>query len=162
MLAIPSKSFCNSKEYLFKIIAEVCSFEFNEPKMKNLFSDNDSDLVNFLQQHRPLPPKANPHLETQLMELIERQPQKSVKKLPGLLWAVPGAIAMVVVTYSSQRFLEPTPQLTQDVANMELFLTNSWEVTINESAFSTTPEAEIYQLLSTVESPKMISAKAVK
>ena len=131
--------------------------------MNNFLPDNDSDLVNFLQQHRPLPPKARPGLESQLMEAVTRQPQTSVKNVSSWFWAVPGAIAMgLIVTWNSQRFLPPTPKLAQDTIDLELFVVNSWQATIEDSSFSTTPEAEIYQLLSTVESSQVISATTAK
>ena len=131
--------------------------------MNNFLPDEDSDLVNFLQQHRPLPPKANPHLESELIKLVRQQPQKPSKKPSGLFWAVPGAIAIgLVMTWNSQRFLQPAEQLAQDNLNLELFLVDSWKATVEDSSLSIAPEAEIYQLLSTVESPQVISATTVK
>ena len=129
--------------------------------MKNSLPDNDRDLVNFLQQHRPLPPKANPHLEAQLMEHIEKE--SSHPQVSRFLWAIPGAIAFgLVVSWNSQRWSQPQPQLAQDNSTVESFIVNSWQATIEDSSFSTTPEAEIYQLLSTVESPQVISATTAK
>ena len=127
--------------------------------MNNFLPDDDRDLVSFLQQHRPSPPN-NPHLESQLMDLIERQPRKTAKK-SAKLWIIPGALAMVVITWN-QRLLEPTPQLVEDNLDSELFLVDSWEATIKDATISTTTEAQVYQLLSTVESPQVISATASK
>ncbi|VEP15132.1 conserved hypothetical protein [Hyella patelloides LEGE 07179] len=131
--------------------------------MKNFLPDDDRDLVNFLQQHHPTPPPANPHVEAQLMELIERQPRKSTKNASGLFWFLPGAIAMgMVFTWNNQRFLQQTPQFAQDRINLELFVVDSWEETIEDSYFSATPEAEIYQLLSTAESPQVMTSTTFK
>jgi hypothetical protein len=134
--------------------------------MNKFLPNNDRDLVNFLQQHRPLPPKAKIRLETQLMELVERQPQTSAKHISGFLWAVPSAIAMgLVITWGSQRFSQPTPQVVQENLNLELLLVDNWETTTIEdsyfstnSYFSTTSKTENYQLLPTVESPQVLSS----
>lgn len=127
--------------------------------MNKFLPDDDRDLVSFLQQHRPSPP-ANPYLETQIMDLVERQPQTTAKKFTKL-WIIPGAIAMVAITWN-QRLLEPTPQLVRDNLDSELFLVDSWEATIKDATISTTAEAQIYQLLSTVESPQVVSATTSK
>lgn len=129
--------------------------------MKNSLPDNNHDLVSFLQQHRPIPPKADPHLEARLMSQIEQE-SSTVKKASGLFLAIPGAIAFgLIITWNSQRFLQPTPQLAQDIPNIESFLVNSWEATIKDSSVSTTPEAEVYHILSTVESsPQVVSTTA--
>jgi hypothetical protein len=138
--------------------------------MNKFLPDNDRDLVNFLQQHRPLPPKAPIPLETELMELVERQPQTSAKHLSGFLWVVPGAIAMgLVITWSSQRFSQPTPQIVQEELNLELLLVDNWETTtIEDSYFSTNSyfannsQTENYQLLPVVEPPQVLSSAPFK
>lgn len=128
--------------------------------MNKFLPDDDRDLVSFLQQHRPLPP-TNPALESQIMNLVEQQPRKISKK-SSKLWFIPGAIAMGLVITWNQRLLEPTPQLVRDNLDSELFLVDSWEATIKDATISTTAEAQIYQLLSTVESPQVISATTVE
>ena len=131
--------------------------------MNNFLPEEDRDLINFLQQHRPVPPQANSHLESQLMKLIEEQPRKSSKSSSSLFWFVPGAIAMgIVFTWNNQRFLQYTPQLAQEKINVELFLIDSWEETMENSYLSATPETDIYQLLSTVESSQVISSTTFK
>ena len=125
--------------------------------------DDDRDLIKFLQQHRPIPSEANSHIESQLMKLIEEQPRKSSKNSSNLFWFVPGAIAMgIVFSWNNQRFLQYTPQFTREINNVELFLVDSWEETMDNSYISTTPETEIYQLLSTVESSQVISSTTFK
>ena len=128
--------------------------------MNKFLPDDDRDLVSFLQQHRPLPP-TNPHLETQIMDLVEQQPRKTSKK-SSKLWFIPGAIAMGLVITWNQRSISPTPQLVRDNLNLELFLVDSWEATIEDTAISTTPESQVYQLLSTVESPQVITSTTFK
>lgn len=131
--------------------------------MNKFLPEDDRDLVDFLQRHRPTPPEANPHLESQLMKLIEEQPRKSTKYNSSLFWFVPGALAMgIVFSWNNQRFLQYTPQFTREINNVELFLVDSWEETMDNSYISTTPETEIYQLLSTVESSQVISSTTFK
>ena len=127
--------------------------------MNKFLPDDDRDLVGFLQQNRPLPP-SNPHLESQLMELVKQQPRPS-KKLTKL-WFVPSAIALGLTVTWNQRLLQPTPQLVKDNLNLELFLVDSWSATIKDATTSTTPEAQVYQLLSTVESPQVITSTTFK
>jgi hypothetical protein len=128
--------------------------------MNKFLPDDDRDLVSFLQQHRPLPP-TNSHLESQIMDLVERQPRKIPPK-SSKLWFIPGAIAMGLVITWNQRLLQPTPQLVRDNQNLELFLVDSWEATIEDTTISTTPESQVYQLLSTVESPQVITSTTFK
>lgn len=134
--------------------------------MKNTMPEDDRDLVNFIQRHRPSPPQANPSLEIQLFETIRQQPQRERKSRTGVLWAVPGTIAMgLVLSWNSQRIFEPAPLQAQDIDAIESFLISNWEATTEYSYFSATPEveiAEIYQLLSTVESPQVISTSSVE
>jgi hypothetical protein len=133
--------------------------------MNKFIPDHDRDFVNFLQQNRPSPPKVNPHLETQLMELIKRQPQTSTKHFASFLWVVPGAIAIgLAITWSSQRFAQPTPQLAQEDTNLELFLSDNWKSALQESNYSTnfyfadTSDTENYQLIPVVKSPQVLSS----
>lgn len=128
--------------------------------MNKFLPDDDRDLVSFLQQHRPSPP-ANPYLESQIMDLVQRQPQTTAKKFVKL-WIIPGAIAMGLTITWNQRSISPTPQLVRDNLDSELFLVDSWEATIKDATISTTAEAQIYQLLSTVESPQVVSATTSK
>lgn len=128
--------------------------------MNKFLPDDDRDLVSFLQQHRPLPP-TNSHLESQIMDLVQQQPRKTLPK-SSILWFIPGAIAMGLVMTWNQRLLEPTPQLVRDNLNLELFLVDSWQATIEDTTISTTPEAQVYQLLSTVESPQVITSTTLK
>lgn len=127
--------------------------------MNKFLPDDDRDLVSFLQQHRPSPP-VNPALESQMMELVRRQPQTTAKKF-AKLWILPGAIAVVAITWN-QRLISPKPQLVRDNLDSELFLVDSWEATIKDATISTTAEAQVYQLLSTVESPQVVSATTSK
>ena len=133
--------------------------------MNNFLPDEDRDLVDFIKRHRPLPSEASSYLETQIMASIEREPQGSTttKKKLGILWAIPGTIAMgLVITWNGQRLSETTPQFARDIEALESFLITNWEATIDESYFSVTTEPELYQLLSTVESPQVISTNALK
>lgn len=139
--------------------------------MNKFLPDNDPNFRNFLQQNRPLPPKTHPYLETQLMELIERHPQTSAKHLSSFFLIIPGAIAMgLVISWSSQRFSQPTPQIAQENLNLELFLTDNWETATVEEAyfatnsyFSKTSNTKTYQqLIPTVESPQVLSSAPFK
>ena len=143
------------------MIANVNLYELSEPPMNKFLPDDDRDLVSFLQQHRPVPPKANPNLESQLMDLVDRHPRR-LTKISGKLWIVPGVITVGLVLAWNQRLLQPKPQLVRDNLNLELFLVDSWKANIEDASVSTTPEAQIYQLLSTVESPQVLSSTTSK
>jgi hypothetical protein len=139
--------------------------------MNKFLPDNDCDFVNFLQHNRPLPPKAHPHLETQLMELIEQHPQTPTKHFSSLLWTIPGAIAIgLVISWSSQRFSQQTPQIAQENLNLELFLSDNWETTTIEEAYfsansyfsNTSNQNNSQQLIPMVESPQVLSSAPFK
>jgi hypothetical protein len=69
----------------------------------------------------------------------------------------------LVITWSSQRFSQPTPQVVQEDFNLELLLVDNWETTtIEDSYFSHTSETENYQLLPVVEPPQVLSSAPFK
>lgn len=112
--------------------------------MKNFFQDNEQDLVAFLRQNRPLPPRENPHLENQVMNLINQTPQKNPQEnYFKLITALSGTLVVgLVVTWTNNRWQQPTPQMAIDQDMVETFLINSWHNTIDDQTIFFNNEEE--------------------
>lgn len=103
--------------------------------MTQFSHDDDDQFVNFLKQHRPLPPKANIHLEEQLMELIRREPVSLPKQPSSILWFIFSAIAAsLLLILGSYRWFNAAPKMTTTSdQELEAFLIESWDTSIGES-----------------------------
>ena len=137
--------------------------------MKNFLPEDDRDLVNFLQRHRPTPPDASPYLESRLITTIQQQPQKNPRNRHTVLWAVPGTIVMgLMISWTPSRVIKSTPKVAKEVDAIESFLLTNWDATTRDSYFPLTSEteiseiSEIYKLLSTVESSQVVSTSSVE
>lgn len=95
---------------------------------------HDERWQEFLRQYRPTPPPAASELEEQLMNAIERTPQR-----PAISWrllAVPSAIAAgLVMALSSYRILIPS-QEPSNYASLEAFLESNWNEVTTETPTS--------------------------
>ena len=129
--------------------------------MKNFFQDNEQDLVAFLRQNRPLPPREKHHLESQVMNLINQAPQKnSQENYFKLITALSGTLVLsLVVTWTNNRWQQPAPQMAVDQDMVETFLINSWNNTINDkTVFFTTNEQEAEWFFPNLEkNPQVLS-----
>lgn len=93
---------------------------------------SEEKLVDFLRQHRTSPPPPKVDLEAQLMAQIEAEanPEKVIsfakKNYPK--WAFGGVIvASILLLFTSVRFLQPTPSVSETNQELETFLTENWE-----------------------------------
>lgn len=112
--------------------------------------DDDPQLTNFLQQHRPSVPPTPTDLEDRLMVRIMDTPltTSSLPSKPFLWprsrWLLPTAIAaglVAIVTY--QRFLVPQPS-EAELAELETFIESTWEGTIAEQPATETEEVYVF------------------
>ncbi|MGK7894345.1 MAG: hypothetical protein AB4372_12165 [Xenococcus sp. (in: cyanobacteria)] len=114
--------------------------------MKKFLPNDEQDLVSFLRQHRPIAPKQTPHLENQVMDLVNQTSQRnSQEKHSTLITFFSGMLAVIIaVIWNSSRWNEQTPQIAIDQDIIETFLINSWENTIHEQTilFSDQQEAD--------------------
>ncbi|MEM9276808.1 MAG: hypothetical protein AAGA80_28295 [Cyanobacteria bacterium P01_F01_bin.143] len=129
--------------------------------MKKFFQDDEQDLIAFLRQHRSLPPGPTPHLENQVMDLINQTSQKNSQDNPlRLLKAFSGTIMVgLAVVWSIGRWSQQTPQIALDQDIIETFLMNSWEQTVSDqTALFSSPEQEIDWFFShREETPQVLS-----
>lgn len=88
----------------------------------------DSDrLVDFLRQHRPVPPSPPPDLEERIMTAVAASPH--AKTFPHRrLWLIPSAIAgtLLIAWGSTNLHQQPKPSAAE-LASLEAFLENTWE-----------------------------------
>ncbi|ELS01312.1 hypothetical protein Xen7305DRAFT_00010150 [Xenococcus sp. PCC 7305] len=128
--------------------------------MKKFFQDDEQDLIAFLHQHRPLPPKQNSHLESHLMELVNQTSQRnSPENHLKLITAFSGTIVLgLAVLWSGSRWSQQTQKIAVDQGMVEAFLLNSWENTVNEHTvfFSNEQEADWF-FSHTEKSPQVLS-----
>ena len=113
--------------------------------MKKFLPNDEQDLVSFLRQHRPLAPQQEPHLENQVMDLVNQTSQKNSQgKYPTLITLLSGTIAVILALIWNSSRWNQTPQIAIDQDIIETFLINSWENTINEQTvfFSNQQEAD--------------------
>ncbi len=120
------------------------------------FPNDDESLVAFIKQHRPAPPPTAANFEEELMELIERQSQPTMPQqqahspvfaIPRIKYLIPIASATVAglfLSWGGYRLLNPSPSIAQ----LEMFLVNSWNSAIGSTSFSASTETpETYWLL---------------
>ncbi len=100
---------------------------------------DDQDFANFLRQHRPVPPPAQPDLEERLMSAIAQvEPDLKVSGKPLLngyrsLWLVPPAIAAGLLSYwAGERVLLPTKPSSAQLARLEVFMETSWDSVLRD------------------------------
>ena len=138
----------------------MTNYEDKKPKMKKFFQDDEQDLVSFIRQHRPLPPSQNPHLENQVMELINQTSSKqSQENYFTLITTLSGTIVVgLVVTWSSSRWSQQIPQIAINQDTVETFLINTWENTIDDQTvfFSNEQEADWF-FSNTEKTPQVLS-----
>lgn len=106
---------------------------------------DDNRLVSFLRHNRPVPMPASADRERELMELINNQPSSSRHYR---VWAVPGAIAAALVSWGGYRLFVPSLQAAQEPQQLESFLVNSWNGSVENTSGdrANSPEAD-WQLL---------------
>jgi hypothetical protein len=97
--------------------------------------ENDRSLVEFLQQHRALPPPESPDLEDRLMAEVEQHPLRVDRSRPRgqLIWLLPPAIAAALVaTLLGYRTLNPAQLTATEATKLESFIEASWQNTVTD------------------------------
>lgn len=127
--------------------------------MTNLNNNNHKNLVSFLRHHQPAIPEAQPDLEQKIIDSLEPRTTKHRKPYFRVTWTIPSAIATGFL-FTSVSFGVRTPRMAIEPKDMENFLVNNWQDTLdnNDSALE---EAEAYWLLPTVyEQQRSLSLSA--
>ena len=127
--------------------------------MSNLHDDNRNNLVSFLRQNQPIPPKAHPGLEQQIMDSLEPRANYS-RRCFKTGWTIPGAIATGFL-FTSVSFGVRTPRVALEPKDLENFIVKNWQNTLSDNGYGTIEETEAYWLLPTVvESKPALSISA--
>ena len=129
--------------------------------MTKLPDREQQNLLNFLRENRPIPPNCQCNLEQKLMDSIGEQSRKNSKHGSNLIWTIPGAIATGVL-FTSVGLSWKTPQVVIDTSELDQFLVNSWNDTIDSGDFAILNEQDTDWLFTTVKQPEptlSISAK---
>ncbi|ASC72387.1 hypothetical protein XM38_033440 [Halomicronema hongdechloris C2206] len=87
----------------------------------------DRSLVEFLRQHRPQPPGADPALEQRLMARVSRA-ETAHHRSSGWQWqwAVPALAASLVLAWSGYRALRPPSTAVSQQEELETFVVEIW------------------------------------
>ena len=118
------------------------------------FPNDDDSLVAFIKQYRPAIPPTAANFEEELMELIERETTLPQQQSHSLVFAIPrikslipiasATLAGLLLSWGGYRLLNPSPSIAQ----LELFLVNSWNSAIGSTSFTASSETpETYWLL---------------
>lgn len=118
--------------------------------MSNLRNGNQENFINFLRENRPVPPPPQSDLEQQLMESIEVQSIQERRRRYKFNWTIPSAIATGFL-FTSVSLSWKTPRIAIEPNDLEMFLVNNWNYTLNNHHNDTVlDESETSLLLSTV------------
>ncbi|MDJ0660779.1 MAG: hypothetical protein QNJ42_15010 [Crocosphaera sp.] len=118
------------------------------------FPKDERELLSFLQQHRPLPPPADSTLEKQLYLKICHESQQT--KTNSVRWLVPSimvssllaiwGITNLMKPSEYQQFLQQSQ--VREKAELEKFMLNTWEASINTSPWENNNQSVYYQWIS--------------
>ncbi len=118
--------------------------------MTNLRNDNQKNFVNFLRENRPVPPHPQSDLEQQLIESIEAQSTQEPRRHYKFIWTIPNAIVTGVL-FTSVSLSWKTPRIAIEPNDLEIFLVNNWNYTLNNHPdYTVLDESETGWVLSTV------------
>ncbi|HEY9706305.1 MAG TPA: hypothetical protein V6C58_27970 [Allocoleopsis sp.] len=107
--------------------------------MTNL-PDDDTNLVAFMRQNRPIPPAANPDLEMQILAQIDGE-KADIKKYK--LWVIPSIIgASLMMIFSGYNLWKYQQIASVDHRSVETFLVQNLDSVINDE--NQTPEQQHY------------------
>lgn len=106
--------------------------------MNNL-PDDDTKLVAFLRQNRPIPPAANPDLEMRILAQIEGENTVIKQSKPWIIPSIIGASLMMIFSgYNLWKYQEIA---SIDHESVETFLVQNWDSNMDENM---TPEQHDY------------------
>ena len=113
------------------------------------FPNDDHELVDFLKQHCPLTPLANPALEERLFEAIAAETQQEnliqlrrsqPRSRRNLVWFVPPALAAgLLASVVGYHALVPTKPSATELANLQAFMESNWQGTVSSNTADDIP-----------------------
>jgi hypothetical protein len=91
------------------------------------FSDDNKQLIGFIQRYRPDPPPGGSELENRLMEQIAQESQLSVRKSQSWRWIAPTSlVAGLLITWGIVQWRSPSPQIATQSEDLSTFVVNTW------------------------------------
>lgn len=105
---------------------------------------NDSELQRFLRHNKPIAPTNPTNFEEKLFNLIENEPQFKRQKLPLKIVFPSAMAASLLLIIGGYSLINPPPKLAENDEEIERFLVNSWDSTIQGTYINhqNTPEGE--------------------
>jgi hypothetical protein len=118
------------------------------------FPKDDRELISFIQRYRPLPPPADSTLEKQIYHRVSQESQQH--KRHQLRWLIPTAFAAsLLAIWGGYNLTKPsdyqqfvTQSTTIQTAELEDFMVNTWQETMNTSSWETPYQPTYYQWIS--------------
>ncbi len=96
---------------------------------------DNQKVVSFIKQYRPLPPPGTATLETQLLTKIAQKSSHYHSRNIVRRWLIPSAlVASLTAIWGGYRWLQPSYQFSDNSTNIELFLVESWQGTMEQSS----------------------------
>ncbi len=118
----------------------------------NQFSDDDQKLISFLREYRSLPTTPDAELEEKIFQKIQTPPKTSPRGNYQLYLTIPSAIAAgLLFSWTSYRWLNFSPEIATNHEEIETFLMNSWNSTIEDPSSDVNSLERNWSLLTTIE-----------
>ncbi|MEH1793391.1 MULTISPECIES: hypothetical protein [unclassified Nostoc] len=93
--------------------------------------DDDSDLINFLCQHRPEVPPASPDLEQQILQQVKACPLPPLRHYSRLRLVLPALAAGLVAAIVGYRAFIPVQPSPAELATLQNFIESNWQDTVS-------------------------------
>jgi hypothetical protein len=101
------------------------------------FPHDDEPLIQFLKQHRPIPPITASSVEKQLMQWVAKEPNLASDQRISLLWLILSAIATVgLVTWLGWRGSHSSFGIAAQSEELESFVIESWNGSLEELSYA--------------------------
>ena len=121
-------------------------------------NNNRQNLVNFLRENQPIIPQASPYLEQNIIDALEPHSTRKHRHYLELTQSCLKAIASNTPTrfiatgyiFTCVSFGFRTPRIAIEPKDLENFLVNNWQDTLNKRNTDIAEEAEAYLLLPTM------------
>ncbi|MDJ0730229.1 MAG: hypothetical protein QNJ33_09600 [Crocosphaera sp.] len=118
------------------------------------FPKDDRELISFLQQHRPSPPPADLSLEKKIYLRISHESQH--RQNLQLRWLIPSVITTsLLALWGTYNLIKPSEyekfvRQSQGIetAEIEHFMINTWEETMNISPWINSHQSVYYEWIS--------------
>ena len=122
--------------------------------MTNLPDDDRNDLISFLRQNQPTAPDARLNLEQQIFDSLE---PRTDNKNSYAKWTIPGAIATGFI-FTSIGLGFRTPRVAIEPKDLENFMVENWQTTLDSQTHNKARETEAYWLLLTTPPSESVSS----